>query len=142
MGCKVSRVQGRSRGQGPVCNHNVLLPDPKEWANSSEVDPPPYSSLRDSEHEKKENAREQAIYDRSRAQFHVKISTSHCTSDTVTHVGSKLHPVIQELQTISRPIQSFSCCSTRCLKRSQRSYNLPEGSSQSVFLGYRITKIC
>ena len=81
-------------------SQNILLSNAKE-ANSSEVDPPPYSLVIDSKHESAEKAKEQATYDRCQAQSHTDLSTGHCSiPDTVGSIESRLHPVIQELQII------------------------------------------
>ena len=85
-----------------MCTQSVLLVDAKERTNDSEIESPPrYSNLNDFKPQKEEKAREQASYDRCQAQFHVEQSTSRCSiPETAECMGSKLHPVIQELQMI------------------------------------------
>ena len=99
MGCDISRFKEPSGGRGRVCNENILLSDAKEGTNGSEMDFAPYSSSIDSKHGGEEKARGQVTYDRCQAQPPVKSSTGHLTApETVGCGGSKLHPVIQDLQ--------------------------------------------
>ncbi|CAF9915776.1 MAG: hypothetical protein HETSPECPRED_002580 [Heterodermia speciosa] len=83
MGNIIGAVRGQNGGRAYSCSQKVLHSDTTEGANKSEMHCPTYSNPIESKHEGEDKAEGQAVHRRCRAP-----------------IGSKLLPVIQELQII------------------------------------------